>query len=76
MKGLLDRGLAAELVNFRSVIKQLHDIDRLLDLPKQLQVQFASEIYAYEKEKEMPYVTSIERLGIEKGGVFGRIPYV
>ncbi len=42
-------------------------IDWLLDLPKELTIKFNQEIHEYEKEKKMPYITSIERLGMEKG---------
>ena len=38
-----------------------------MDLPKELEEQFREELYQYEKEKRMPYVTSFEQIGIEKG---------
>jgi hypothetical protein len=62
VKGLLDRGLDA------ATIRQLFRlIDWMMDLPQELEREFSQEIRQYEEEKKMPYVTSIERLGIEKG---------
>jgi hypothetical protein len=37
-----------------------------LDLPAELKERFDGELHAWE-EKRMPYITSIERSGIEKG---------
>jgi hypothetical protein len=34
--------------------------------------QFTQHLIAYEEEKKMPYVTSAERIGIEKGKLEGR----
>jgi hypothetical protein len=42
-------------------------IDWLLDLPPELDARFWDEIHEWEEENRMPYVTSVERLGIEKG---------
>jgi hypothetical protein len=39
----------------------------MLDLPPELERQLAAQISKFEEENHMPYVTSIERLGIEKG---------
>jgi len=36
-------------------------------LPDGLTKQFTQNLIAYEEEKKMPYVTSAERIGIEKG---------
>jgi hypothetical protein len=67
VKSLLDRGLTAE------EIRQLFTlIDWLLDLPRSLEERFAFEILQYEKEKQMPYVTSIERLALDKGRMEGQ----
>ncbi|MCA1786034.1 MAG: hypothetical protein LC657_08645, partial [Desulfobacteraceae bacterium] len=38
----------------------------LMMLPDDLTKQFAQNLIAYEEEKKMPYVTSTERIGIEK----------
>jgi hypothetical protein len=47
-------------------------IDWFLVLPKELTVAFRRELFNYEKEKAMPYVTSIERLGRQEGRQEGR----
>ncbi len=47
-------------------------VDWLLDLPAELKQVFEEELHAYEQEKQMPYITSIERSGIEKGLQQGR----
>lgn len=36
-------------------------------LPEELKTQFETELNHYEEEQKMPYITSIERSGIEKG---------
>ena len=51
-------------------------IDGMMQLPPELSRRFDSELFAFEKEINMPYVTSVERnaeergieKGIEKGG--------
>jgi len=42
-------------------------IDWIMTLPKDLAERFNQELVSYEKEKNMPYVTSIERFAMEKG---------
>jgi len=42
-------------------------IDWIMDLPKPLEGLFVTEIRVFEEEKQMPYVTSAERLGREAG---------
>ncbi len=39
----------------------------MVQLPKELEDDFHRAIHQFEEEKRMPYVTSIERAGIEKG---------
>jgi hypothetical protein len=48
-------------------------LDWIMVLPKELSEQFWAEMQAYEKEKQMPYVTSVERIGMEKGMAEGRV---
>ncbi len=36
-------------------------------LPENLTKEFTENLIGYEEEKKMPYVTSAERIGIEKG---------
>ena len=42
-------------------------IDWLMQLPEELEEGFWREIQAYEETKQMPYITSVERIGIKKG---------
>ena len=39
----------------------------LVDLPHDIALQFENELLLFEREKQMPYVTSIEQHGMEKG---------
>ena len=62
VRQLYERGLP------RQDIQELFRfIDWIMELPKALSDRFWNDIQAYEKEKKMPYVTSVERIGIEKG---------
>jgi hypothetical protein len=61
-KALLDQGKDGEYI--RLLFKF---IDWMIDLPEELATKFEYEIDAYEKEKKMTYITTIERKGIEKG---------
>ncbi len=47
-------------------------LDWVLGLPKPLTLQFNQFLHEYEEKKKMPYITSIERMGIEKGHQEGR----
>jgi hypothetical protein len=42
-------------------------IDWVMDLPKELEESFWQEYQQFEEEKHMPYITSVERIGMEKG---------
>ncbi len=42
-------------------------IDGLITLPEELTRQFHRELIEYEEERKMPYVTTAERIGMEKG---------
>ncbi|EIC21088.1 RpnC/YadD family protein [Thiorhodovibrio frisius] len=42
-------------------------IDWMIRLPKDLEAAFRQELYAYEEQRQMPYVTTFEQAGIEKG---------
>jgi hypothetical protein len=62
VRGLYERGWSAE-----DVRQLFRVIDWLMTLPAELQEQFRGEMYAYEQETHMPYVTSIERLAKDEG---------
>jgi hypothetical protein len=53
-----DRAAILELFRF---------IDWLLQLPEGLEQQLWTELQTYEENTAMPYVTSLERIGIQKG---------
>ncbi len=38
-----------------------------MDLPSELAQQFETQLHDYEQKKQMPYITTWERRGIEKG---------
>jgi hypothetical protein len=42
-------------------------IDWLVNLPDDLNLSFHNEIVKYEEEKKMPYITTAEKIGLEKG---------
>ena len=49
------------------IIDLLRFIDWVIALPKSLAEEFSIELQQLEKEQQMQYVTSFERIGIEKG---------
>lgn len=56
-----------ERVHERSLILEIFRlIDWMMRLPAALEADFRQELYAYE-EQHMPYVTTVEQAGIEKG---------
>lgn len=63
-KMLYDRGYSE-----REVIDLFRFLDWLFFLPEDFQSQYRDEIERFEEERKMPYVTTIERMGIEKGRV-------
>lgn len=48
-------------------------IDWVIDLPGNLELQFKDEIHQMEIEKQMPYITSIERIAKLEGELKGKI---
>lgn len=68
VKGLYERKLTKQDV--RELFRLL---DWILVLPDELQEQFREEVYQYEKEKSMPYLSSLERRGLEEGRKQGRV---
>ncbi len=61
-KQLYEKGYQRE-----DIINLFRFIDWVLKLPKELETSFWEEVSEYEENKKMPYVTSGERIGIEKG---------
>jgi len=48
-------------------------IDWLMPLPEALEIDFRRNLAQFERQKNMPFITSIERLGREEGRVEGRV---
>jgi hypothetical protein len=61
VRGLYERGLKRE-----DVQQLFRFIDWMMELPEGPDKQFWHEMQQYEKEKQMPYVTSIERLALQR----------
>lgn len=59
---LYERGYARQ-----DVLELFRFIDWLLALPEELERSFWREISKHEEEIKMPYITSVERMGIQQG---------
>ncbi len=59
---MYDRGYAR-----KDILELFRVIDWMIQLPGTLETTFRQEIFTYEESKQMPYVTTVERAGIEKG---------
>lgn len=70
VKSLYEQGLRSDAIRplFRI-------IDWMMELPTAWEERFVDELHQWESEKQMPYITSVERLaheqGIEKGVIRG-----
>ena len=62
LRPLYERGLSADEVR-----KLFRVLDWMMQLPKDIELEFRQQLEQYEQEKHMPYITSIERMAIEKG---------
>jgi hypothetical protein len=51
----------------KDILELFRFIDWVLILPPGLEKQFWDELEQYEEEANMPYVTSVERIGLERG---------
>jgi predicted transposase YdaD len=58
--------------NEEQVVNLFKFLDWVLALPKSLDDEFWTELKAYEEERQMPYITSVERIGYERGQKEGR----
>jgi hypothetical protein len=67
VKSLYERKLTKE--NVRELFRLL---DWILVLPDDLQEQFREDVHHYEQEKRIPYLSSLERMAMEKGHKRGR----
>ena len=66
-KSLYQRGYGKQ-----DILELFRLIDWMMTLPENLQIQFQRELTNFEEENKMPYVTTIERLALEKGREEGR----
>jgi hypothetical protein len=67
----LIRGLYQKGYDRQDIVRLFHFIDWMMKLPMELEIQFSETLAQTEEELNMPYVTSIERIGIEKGRRLG-----
>lgn len=70
-KSLYDRGYTE-----RDVVDLFRFLDWLIFLPQEFQRDFDDEIERFEEERKMPYLTSIERRGLERGVQQGSLEIV
>jgi hypothetical protein len=61
-KRLYELGFSRE-----DIINLFKLIDWIMSLPEELEQEFWQEFRNFEESKSMPYITSVERLGIKKG---------
>jgi hypothetical protein len=66
-KSLYRRGWSKQ-----EIIDLYRFIDWIMDLPKELETAYHAELSTFEEEIKMPYVTTAERIGIEKGLAQGK----
>ena len=62
VKSLYEKGYSK-----KDILELFRFIDWLMKLPDDLDRRFDETLTQYEEEKKMPYVTSVERIGIQKG---------
>lgn len=67
VKALYRRGFSRQ-----EIIELFHFIDWIMILPHEMSEQFQTDLIRFEEEARMPYVTSIERLALQKGQQKGR----
>jgi len=67
IRGLYERGFTADQV--RELFRL---IDWMMDLPEELEMELRQELSQFEEEKQMPYVTSVERLARKEGQAEGK----
>ncbi len=63
----LTRRLYQQGYQRQDIINLFAFIDWVMTLPDNLEAQFWTEVRQFEEEQQMPYITSVERLGIEQG---------
>lgn len=66
-KWTLVRKLFEQGYSRNDVVELFRLIDWMMTLPDRLEREFRAELRQYQEERQMPYVTSIERLAKEEG---------
>ncbi|WP_245927490.1 DUF4351 domain-containing protein [Aphanothece hegewaldii] len=66
-KLILTKSLYEKSYSRENIINLFRFIDWVMSLPKELENEFWIEITNFEEERRMPYITSVERRGIEIG---------
>ncbi len=61
-RGLYERGYERE-----DILNLFRFIDWVMGLPKDLEERFYQEVAEYEEKEHMPYITSVERIGFNRG---------
>ena len=56
----------------KNILNLFKFIDQILNLPKSSEIQFWQELKVYEEDQKIPYVTSVERIGYDRGKVEGQ----
>lgn len=51
----------------QEIINIFRFVDWAIQLPNDLKLQFWQDIHDFEEQRQMPYITSIEEIGIERG---------
>ena len=51
----------------QDILELFRFIDWIMVLPQELEARFRTELARVEEETRMPYITSIERMGLERG---------
>jgi len=62
IRRLYERGYRRE-----DVVELFRFIDWVLRLPKEVEAMVWQEVYEYEQAKRKPYITSVERIGFQRG---------
>ena len=63
----LTRRLYEQGYERQDILNLFRFLDWMMELPEGLKQVFRAELKQFEQERQMPYVTSIEQMGIEKG---------
>jgi hypothetical protein len=66
-KWTITRALYEKGFSTKDILALYRLVDWLMWLPEDMTKKFTQDLIAYEEEKKMPYITSAERIGIEKG---------